>query len=187
MASEAYPTFLAGQRITAALLSSAQPMVARKTADTQRNSTTLATADPHLQFTVEANAVYIMDGFIKFESAANADFAVDWSAPTGAEGEWVGVGAGHSPVIGATTGLVLQGDTQDARGYLIRTESNDLTSARSFGGLGVGLIPISLHLTGTIRVGSSGGIYSFDWAQGSSQATNTTVYTDSWIRLQRVA
>lgn len=185
--AESYPTPLAGQRITASLLRSMLPIVARKTADTSRNSTTTATPDPHLQFEVEANAVYAMDGYVKYDSPTNADFAVDWSAPAGALGEWVGVGAGHSPVIGATTGLALQGDTQDARGYLLRLEANDLTTARSFGGLGTGNIPISLHLKGMLRVGSTAGTYSFDWAQGASQATNTTVYTDSWIRLQRVA
>jgi hypothetical protein len=184
---EYYPQPLAGQRITASFLSSMLPMVARKTSDTSRAATTTASADPHLQFQVEADAVYIMDGWIIYDSPTAADINIDWSAPTGSDGQWTAIGVGHSPVIGATTAPALQTDTQDARGYMIRVEANDLTSARSYGGLGVGSTPLTLHLQGTLRVGSTAGTYSLDWAQFSSNATATTLYTDSWLRLQRIA
>lgn len=185
--SEAYPTLLAGQRITATLLSSMQPLVARKTSDTSRSATTVTTADDHLQFTIEANAVYIMDGWIKYDGPTAADLNLDWTAPSGTLGEWVALGAGHSPVIGSSNAPALITDTQDARGYLMRTETNDITSARSYGCLGTGNIPLTLHINGTIRVGSTGGTYSMDWAQLISNATACTLYTDSWLRLQRVA
>jgi hypothetical protein len=184
---EYYPQPLAGQRITASLLRSMLPMVARKTADTSRAATTAATADPHLQFEVEANAVYAMDGWIIYDSPTAADINVDWSAPSGSDGQWTAIAVGHSPVIGVSSGVVLQTDTQDARGYLIRVEANDLTSARSYGGLGTGSTPLTMHLKGTLRVGPTSGVYSLDWAQFSSNATATTVYTDSWLRLQRIA
>ncbi|NUS26925.1 MAG: hypothetical protein HOV92_22235 [Streptomyces sp.] len=185
--AEAYPTFLAGQKLTAGLLRSAQPMVARKTADTQRSATTTTTADPHLQFEVEANAVYIMDGWIKYDGPAAADLNLDWSAPTGSLGEWLGWGAGHSPVITFNSSGTAQLDTQGGRGYPIRTETNDVTAARSFGTLGTGLIPLTLVVSGTLRVGSTAGTYSCDWAQLTSDAGAVTLYTDSWLRLQRIA
>jgi hypothetical protein len=164
-----------------------QPMVARKTSDTSRSATTVTTADPHLQFDVLANAVYIMDGWIKYDGPTAADLNLDWSAPSGALGEWVAIGAGHSPVIGASSVPALQSDTQDARGYLMRVEANDVTSARSFGTLGTGIVPIVLSIQGTLRVGTTAGTYSLDWAQFASNATACTLYTDSWLRLQRVA
>ena len=89
--SEFYPVPLAGQRITADLLRSMLPVFARKTADTARTATTTTTADPHLQFEVVANATYVMDGWIKYDSSTVADFALDFSAPSGAAGEWVGI------------------------------------------------------------------------------------------------
>ncbi|HWN00917.1 MAG TPA: hypothetical protein VNO54_28030 [Streptosporangiaceae bacterium] len=185
--AESYPTYFAGQRITASLLRSGQEVVARKTADTSRAATTTTTADPHLQFEVEANAVYVLDGWIKYDSPTAADINVDWTAPSGALGEWTAIGVGSSPVIGSTSTPTLQTDTQDARGYMLRVETNDVAAARSFGGLGTGNTPITLHIKGTLRVGSTGGTYSLDWAQFTSNATATTIYSDSWLRLQRVA
>lgn len=185
--AEAYPTPLAGQKLTATLLRSMLPQVARKTADTQRSATTTATADPHLQFDVVANAVYIMDGWIKYDGPATADLNLDWTTPAGALGEWTGWGAGHSPVITFSAAGAVQTDTQGGRGYSIRTETNDVASARSFGCLGTGLIPLTLLIAGTLRVGSTGGTYSCDWAQLTSDASPVTLYTDSWLRLQRIA
>lgn len=185
--SEAYPTYLAGQRITASLLSSAQPMVARKTADTSRSATTVTAADPHLQFPVAANGVYTMDGWIKYDSPILADINIDWSAPAGSLGEWTAIAVGHSPVIGASGAPALITDTQDARGYLLRMEANDVTAARSFGGLGTGIVPVTMHFKGMLRVSTTPGTYSLDWAQFTSNATATTLYTDSWLMLQRIA
>ncbi|WP_225811344.1 hypothetical protein [Streptomyces spinosus] len=187
MASEAYPTFLAGQRITASLLRSAQPMVARKTSDTPRIATTTTTADPHLQFDVAAGAVYVMDGIIKYDGPAAADFNVDWTIPTGTLGEWYGWGVGHSPVISWNSSTTLVTDSQQARGYPIRVECNDISQPRSYGCLGLSLTPLTLQVWGTIRVGATAGTYALEWAQLASDAGAVTVYTDSWIRLQRVA
>lgn len=185
--SEAYPTFLAGQRITAGLLRSAQPMVARKTSDTPRAATTVTAADPHLQFDVVAGAVYRMFGWIKYDGPTAADLNLDWSAPAGALGEWFGWGAGHSPVITFSAAGAAQLDTQGGRGYPIRTETNDITSARSFGCLGTGITPLTLTVGGILRVGSTGGTYSCDWAQLTSDASPVTLYTDSYLELLRVA
>lgn len=186
--SEAYPTLLAGQRITASMLSSMQPMVARKTADTSRSATTTRTPDPHLTFEVAANGVYILDGWLKYDGPIAADLNLDWSIPVGTLGEWTGFGAGVGIVVSTNTTPTLTSDTQSSRGYLIRTETNDIDAARSFGCLGtVGLTPLTILLNATVRVGSTGGTYSMDWAQLVSDATAVTIYADSWLRMQRVA
>src|SRR5688500_8891736 len=108
------------------------PQVARKTADTARSATTTPAADTHLLFTVEANAVYVWNGWVKYSADIAADLTIDFSVPTGSLGEWVGHGAGVSNVIGATDSdtPVLQDDVQETTGYMIRTESNDITQSR---------------------------------------------------------
>lgn len=184
--AEFYPTFLAGQRITASLLSSAQPQVVRKTSDTSRNSTTTRTADPHLTFEAVANAVYIVDGWIKWDGAANtADLSLQLTVPSGTLGDTTIWGTGNQ-VIGSTAAPALQINVSDARGYLVRSESLDVNAARSYGALAGGS-PLALLFTGTLRISSTAGTVSLDWAQSSSDANNTTLYTDSWLRYQRIA
>jgi len=183
---EAYPTYLAGQRITASLLSSGQPQTARKTADTQRQATTTPAADPHLQFTLVVGAVYTLDGWLKYDGPTAADLLLDWSVPVGTEGEWFGWGVGHSPVISFNTTPAIVSDSVQSRGYPLRVESNDIAAAKSFGCLGVGTA-LTMDLKATIRVGSVGGTYSLDWSQQTSDAANVTLFTDSWLRLQRIA
>lgn len=187
--AEAYPTPLAGQRITASLLRSMQPQAARKTADTPRSATTTATADPHLQFEVEANAVYTWWGWIKYDAPAAGDINIDFSAPSGALGEWTAIGVGIGRVVGATDAAtpVVQADTQASTGYMVRVETTDVAAARAFGGLGTAGTPLSVDLKGTLRMGSTAGTFSLDWAQRVSDATATTVYTDSWIIMLRIA
>jgi len=183
---EAYPTIAAGQRLTASLLRSMQTQTVRKTADTSRSATTTLTADPHLVITLEANAVYTMDGWIKYDGPTAGDLTISFTAPSGCLGEYTSWGAGNG-VVGATSTPTLQQDVQDVRGYLIRTETNDIQASRGFGCLGTGITPLTLRLNGTIRNSSTPGTYSFNWAQTTSNATATTLYTDSWVRLQRIA
>lgn len=182
---EAYPTPLAGQRLTAGLLRSMQPLALRKTADTPRAATTTTTVDPHLQFTAEANAVYNWDGWIRYDGATAGDLVVAFIAPTGALGGWGGHGVG-SLVIGATSTPTLETDTSRSNGYMLRVESNDVTQLRTYGCLGAGNA-LSLLISGTLRTGSTGGTWGLSWAQSVSNATATTLFTDSYIALQRIA
>lgn len=183
--AEQYPTLAGGQRITGTLLRSMLPQTTRKTADTSRSATTSATADPHLTFDVDASAVYILHGWIKFDADTAADLKVLISAPSGALGEWTALGAGNN-VVGSNATPTLTLNTQGGTGYLIRTESAELGVARTHGGLGAGTV-LTLLIEGTVRVGSTSGTVSLDWAQSASSATATTLYTDSWLCMQRIA
>jgi hypothetical protein len=184
--AEAYPTYLAGQRITASLLSSAQPQIVRKTADTSRSATTTRTADPHLAFDIVTNGVYVFDGWLKWDGDNAGDISIQLTVPTGTLGDWTLWGTGNN-VIGASAVPALQSNTGDPRGYMVRSESLDVNNARSYGALGTGGTPLAMVFTGTVRGGSTAGTVSIDWAQASSSATATTLYTDSWIRFQRIA
>jgi hypothetical protein len=170
--AERYPTFLSGQTLTADLLVAAQPIVVRKQVDTSRASTTTTTADPELTFSVEANAVYTWDGWLKYFADPTPDMVVDFTIPTGSLGEWSAYSAGNT-TAGST-----------AAGYLIRTDSNDVSQARNL--YGTSDVPLTALINGTLRVGSTSGTFSLDWAQGTSSATASILYTDSWMRLQRI-
>ena len=183
--AEAYPTFLAGQRLTAGLLRSGQAQTLRKTSDTAITASTTPAADPHLTFAVEANAVYTWWGWVKYDGATGGDVLLSFTAPSGALGGWTGHGAGIT-VIGAASTPTLETDTSRTNGYMQRVESNDVTQSRSFGALGVGNA-LTVDMKGTLRVGSSAGTWALSWAQNSSSATATTIYTDSYITLIRVA
>jgi hypothetical protein len=184
--AEFYPTPLAGQRLTASMLRSMLPQVARKTADTPRSATTTTTADPHLTFEVVANAVYIWHGWLKFDGPAGGDFNIDFTVPSGSLGEWTGWGAGIAFITSVNTTPALIQDTASTRGYLIRTETNDVSQTRSFGTIAAGT-PLTTFLKGTLRVGSTAGTFSLDWAQLASDAGSTTLYTDSWLEMRRIA
>lgn len=172
--AEYYPRWTAGEDITADQLIAMIPKVVRKTADTVKSNTTTVAADPELQISLEANAVYIWDGWIKYDVRPTSDLQVDFSAPSGALGEWTAIGAG-SGTAAAT-----------AAGYSVRTETNDITQFRTYYG-NTASNPLGLQMKGTIRTGSSSGTFSLDWAPASAVVEDTTVYTDSWLRFQRIA
>ncbi len=171
--AEAYPTLAAGQRLTASLLRSMQAQVVRKTADTSRSATTTAADDPHLVFDVEANAVYTMWGWIKYFADPTPDIQFKFVGPTGALGEWAWNPPGSGTAASSTAG------------YSIRTETNDINVARA--GYGTSDTQMYTPVSGCWRIGSTAGTIAFQWAQNSSNATASIVYTDSWLAFLRVA
>lgn len=182
---EAYPTLLAGQRITASLLRSMQPQTARKTADTSVTASTTQTLDPHIQFTAEANSVYVFNGWVGYDADNAADIILAFSTPSGTKGKWIGYGPGTT-VISGTAGGGTQQNSTSTWGYTLRDEYTDIGSPRTFGGLGVGN-PVSVLLDGTLRFGATGGTWGLSWSQAVSSATATTIYTDSWLMAQRIS
>lgn len=173
MAAESYPTLAAGQRFTAAVARSMLPQTVRKVADTDRAATTTYADDPHLVFAAEANAVYEMWGWIKHFADPAADIKIQFSVPANCLGEW----GWNMPGSGTlATGTV---------GYSIRTETNDVANGRT----GYGTSD-SQHMTpmgGTFRMGSTAGNIALQWAQNTSNATASWLYTDSFLTFLRIA
>lgn len=159
-----------------------QRVTKRRTSDATRTNTTTVTTDTQLTFTVDANAVYILDGFLKYSGPG--DFQMTWTFPSGTLGEWQGLGNGTT-VVSGTAGGGTQQDATSSWGYTVRTESTDIGSARTYGGVSTNAFGV--HVRATIRVGATGGTFALQWAQGSLNATATTLYTDSHLRLEKVA
>jgi hypothetical protein len=170
MAVERYPDFLAGQKSTADLLTSSQPMLVYKTADTARTSTT-SSADPHLTLSVEANAVYTVHGLLIFNGSDEAtDMNVDWNAPSGSTGIWAGLGQ----PTGATT---TDGD--------VRTVGSGITSARSYGvDNGGASNPLTIIVNTLLVTSSTAGTYELVWGCVNSSGT-VTLMANSFLEVQR--
>ncbi|NUS25018.1 MAG: hypothetical protein HOV92_12460 [Streptomyces sp.] len=153
----------------------------RRTSDATKTSTVTLAADSQITFPVDANAVYALDGFLKYSGPG--DFQMGWSFPTGTLGEWQGIGNGTT-VVGYASGAI-QTDTSGTFGYMVRTESTDLASPRTYGGISTNVYGVQVRAL--IRVGATAGTLALTWAQGTSNATATTLYTDSHLRLEKVA
>jgi hypothetical protein len=154
----------------------------RRTTDATRASSVTPTTDTQITFAVDANAVYVIDGYIKY-SGTN-DFLMGWTFPTGSLGEWQGLGNGTTVVSGTNTNATQQ-DVSSVWGYTVRTESTDIANTRTYGGIST--TPFGIQVRGLISIGSTAGTLALQWAQGTSGATVTTLYTDSHIRIEKVA
>lgn len=158
-----------------------QRVTKRRTTDATKTTTTPGT-DGVLTFTVTANSTYILDGFLKYSGPG--DFLMGWVFPTGTLGEWCGIGNGTT-VASATGGGGTQQDTSSSWGYTVRTETTDIGSNRTYGGILTNTYGVFVRAT--IRVGSTGGTFALQWAQGGASGTGTVLYTDSHLRLEKVA
>ena len=154
----------------------------RRTSDATKASTITPATDSQITFSVDANSVYVIDGYIKY-SGVN-DFLMGWTAPSGSLGEWQGLGNGTTVVSGTNTNGTQQ-DVSSVWGYTVRTESTDLANTRTYGGIST--TPFGIQVRGILRTSSTAGTFGLQWAQGTSGATVTTLYTDSHIRIEKVA
>jgi hypothetical protein len=186
---ETYPTFRSGQRVTGNLLKSSQPVTVRKVSDTARTSTT-ATADPELQFAVEADAVYLMEGILYASSNEPSDandpsdnIKIDWGAPSGSDGSWGAIGLRAADGDGIPP---VDSDTDEVR--LIGTST--VTNSRNYGADNGGSGATSpVQVQGVLITGAAAGTYSVNWGVGQniSTAATITLYAHSYIVLQRIA
>jgi len=187
MTTLSYPTWVAGEDITADKLNSMLPRFALKTADESVTSSTTMQNDDELLFSVDANATYAMDGWLKYSAATNpGDINIQFTTPSGTLGEWTGIGNGTTVYTGSG-GVATTTDTASSVGYMVRTESSDVGAARAYGGIAGATNVFAVQIKGTWRTSSTAGTLQLQWAQNGSSATATTVYTDSWFRLQRIS
>lgn len=166
--AEQYPSPRAGQKVTGEFLSSMLPQTVRKVADTARTVTT-PLDDPELQITVVANAVYTIDGLLHFSSSADSvDVTIDWTAPTGADGSWSG--------IGQPTGATGTDGT-------VRTMTTSITANRAYGTDDASNLSIVVNTL--LIVGSTAGTYALNW--NPANAGTCTMLTDSYLVFRRIA
>jgi hypothetical protein len=157
---------------TPTLPPAAAPLFARKTSDQAKTSDAALANDAQLVVAVVANAIYLFDLFLVYDGAATGDIQFKLVPPAGATLLWVPIGFPSSAAgTSSTVKMPKEG-----------------TAADTFGAVGTGAGNIVVMTPrGILRTGASAGTLQLQWAQGTSDGTATTLYTDSWIRAQRVS
>lgn len=168
-----YPTVLAGQRITAALLQSLVPIHVRKVADTTRASTTVLADDPDLTVQLEANAQYRVTMWIHYSALAAAGFQTAWTVPSGATGLRSCWGVGPTPTSTADPlgdgrwgihgfATAASYGTRNSTNQVMAMESGDVTTTNA-------------------------GTLALQWAQLASNVTGSRVAGRSYMEIRRLA
>jgi hypothetical protein len=141
-----------------------------KSANQSVTSSTVLVNDTHLLLPLAANATYLLDGFIAYDGAFGAgEFKTDWTLPAGAALFW-GL---NGPTVGG--------------GALYDSNSRNSGTVAAAGTYGTGGTRTSISPRGYITTGGTAGTLRLQWAQNASNATATTVYAGSWVRLLRIA
>lgn len=148
------------------------PTFARKTADQSVTSSTVLVNDNHLSFSVTASAVYATTLVLLFTGNSSGDLKYTWSLPTG--GTW---GAAGPYVPGSATAITTV--QLDGNGAI---PSGTAASIGTVTGEGDAIVS-----TGLMVMSGTGGTAQFQWAQNTSNGTATTLKTNSFVMVHRVA
>lgn len=170
-----YPTWLAGQTVTAALLSSMLPLEAYKTGNTDRLSTTTFVDDPDLTFDLEANAVYFVEFFLLMGATTAADIKTSWTVPSGA--------AGLKSVIGPGSAAV----DANADNISMRTGVHGFTTQINYSGVRNATASLFRGYEHAIVTTFAAGTCAIRWAQVASDAAASRMSAGSYARAKRVA
>lgn len=164
-----YPSIVAGQALTSALLQSMLPQHAYRSSDGTAivSNTTLAN-EPVLVLSLPANSTwrFTLDILYKGNTAGSGDLKIGWSVPSGC-------------TIRARTEFA---DTSLVARFGYITEA--LTQAMGSNGTSN---PLGAGISGQIFMSSSGGNVNLKVAQNTSNATGTTILTGSGFTAWREA
>lgn len=166
-----YPTFLAGQRVTAALLNSGKTEFVTNSGGAQTNATTTMVDATNLGFAVEANARYKIEALICYDGPTT-DVKFAWTAPAGA-----------SMARNIVSQSATSASNVDTNAIFIRRGTG---TAQTVGGPASVASAFSIHVEFVdLIVGSTAGTAQFQFAEvGGGTAT---LQGDSVIYYQRVA
>lgn len=143
----------------------------RKAADQSVTSSTTLVDDADLQFPAVAGEVWELEGVLFAEGAQTGDLAVRVSAPSGVTGYWQALGPNASATAATATSVYPAGQAFNV--------------GPTVGMLGAGVVA-PVQVRGLLTVGTAGTV-KLQWAQGTADATATTVHAGSYLRARRVA
>lgn len=166
-----YPTFTAGQRITADLLNAGKLEYVTNAAGSQTNATTSLANATDLSFAVEASARYQIHAVISYDSAVGVDIKFDWSMPSGA------TTARNCEYLVSTTASNIDSNMAKIR--------RGATTAVVAGGPGATANAFSVYEEVTDLQTSSAGTAQFRFA--ANAAGTATLQGDCVIYYQRIA
>lgn len=168
-----YPTWRAGKKVTAALLTQQQVHTVMASSDLIRNNTATIADDTALLFPLVANALYIVEAYVAFNAASGTpDIATSWSVPAGTTGGRFCYGAtspGGTFTDESNGRVTVRSQTQTGTvTYTQHTAQQSITEVLSL-----------------ITSGTAGNVV-FGWAQNTANASNTTRLAESYLRIERV-
>lgn len=172
-----YPTITAGQRITAALLLSMLPLVALKTANTDKAATTVLADDPDLTLQLAANAVYRVEIRILYATPTGASaplFKTAWTVPSGTSGNRTATGPGS----GATD--------SSADNMLTHSGGHAYATTVTYGGRSTSSTNLCIATETAIVTTTAAGTLALQWAQATSSASPVRVAAGSSITAYRI-
>lgn len=178
--SSIYPSPLAGQRVTAALLQAMLPTIIVKTASTDRSSTTTLADDPELTTTLAANAIYFVEFFLFF--AGNlGDMKTAWTVPSGATGNRSAIGPGSNADGGTSNAMDNISGRFGVHGYSTTVAYGGRTTGSTASLSQEAAIETSLMTT------TNAGTCAIQWAQVTSNANATRMASGSLCRITRIS
>lgn len=159
-----------GQLPTAGQFATYGPLAVHRLSDSTPivSNTTLANDDT-LLVTPSVSATYEIDMGIMYRSSATADLKVAMTWPTGATCWWGGIGLSPADVFAM---------------QLI--ENGASGAALTFGGGGVGGTR-AVWLSGLLVMSTTAGNLQVQFAQNTSDASNTVIRAGSWLTLRQTA
>lgn len=168
----AYPTFSAGQILTAAQLTAMQwKSIEQNTDQTVTNSTVLV--DSNLIITVESGATYRYWALIAYETPSTADIQFAWASPSnGVAGRWTwGIGT-------AASGTDINSYDSVAFRRPASTTAVEIGAAQS-------THTLSYYEAGILE-GGSGGDFTFQFAQNAAASGDTILRAFSRVEYVRI-
>lgn len=144
-------------------------LAAVKTSDKTANASTTLSDDAQLTLPVLASTTYLIEAFLIYDSATNADAKFGFTVPASATWQAAPFGQGTGATVSAGS---LETAVSTASGIAL-------------GGIGAGT-KISALVTGTLVVAGTAGTCALSWAQNTSQASNTVLRTGSFLKLTRI-
>lgn len=169
-------TYRAGQKVLASELNQRVPLFARLDAfgGVTKTSSTTMTVVTGLQVAVEADAVYLLDALIGYDTAAAADLRLALVCPSGATGHWGAFALASTSAAGVGSMEMIRQTSFGSGTYVVCGGSDAAADLLS-------------QPRGYIATGSASGNVEFWYAQNSSTASATSITSGSWMRLYRVS
>lgn len=141
-----------------------------KTTDKTAANNTLSN-DSQLAPQLSANATYAVDSCLIYASSTTADARLAMTGPSGATGQL------SAAALAFGTGGI-SGD--------VELGVFPLATTLAVGGAGAGN-KVFARMSGTVVTGEAAGPLTVQFAQNVTEASTTTLYTGSWLRIERLA
>lgn len=148
------------------------PRAAYKTANEVVNNSATLQDDNELVFPLEASAIYEFSLYASYDASTAADVKFAFAVPSGAT-----LSVGQMGPFTAATG------NSGSVTYASGTTSG--APPANAGGAGVGT-RIAYTARGTVKTSTTAGNLQLQWAQANADASDTTVYAGSVLRVERI-